>query len=96
MIESLIQLYNDPIGGWMVIIFGPIFILIIALALILPPISWPPPPPEFKPSLSIAAEEKYRELWKVVNSWADIQLKHPGALPDVQALKSALERRKPE
>jgi hypothetical protein len=39
--------------------------------------------------------ERYGELWRVVNNWCDLQIAHPGCLPDVKALKSALEKRLP-
>ena len=30
------------------------------------------------------------ELWSVTNSWCDLQIAHPGCLPDAKALKNRI------
>jgi hypothetical protein len=41
------------------------------------------------------ATTKYHDLYSVVYAWCVIQEQHPGALPDVKALREALDKRKP-
>ena len=41
------------------------------------------------------AQRQYADLWCVVSVWCDLQAKHPGCLPDVRALREALDKRMP-
>ena len=41
-------------------------------------------------------EALYAEFWNKVNSWCDVQLAHPGCLPDAKALKRVCEEYAPD
>lgn len=40
-------------------------------------------------------QSRYVGLWSCVSSWCNIQIAHPGCLPDTKALRDALDKRRP-